>query len=81
MSNLKLWMNSLLPEQQRIVIADAEITALQAENERLKCCGNCGNYIGICNKKPFTVAMNMSTKNCCLQSWQPDNLTRKEREK
>jgi hypothetical protein len=72
-------MNPYLPERQRIEIADSVITALQAENENLKCCGNCGN-LECCE----------GVNSCCLNKeeyspdghcsdWQSDNLTREER--
>jgi len=57
MSDLKLWMNPYLPERQRIEIADSVITALQAENENLKCCGNCRYY--------------KSHECYCFHNWEP----------
>ena len=62
---------------------DAEIKRLEAEVERMKCCGNCGNYTYdmeedhyYCNRHIFNGRRHAGV---CSNHWETDGLTAEKR--
>jgi hypothetical protein len=78
-----VWRNKKEMLENDLAKAWEKNTELEAENEKLKCCGNCDNktkgniiYCARNNKGKFS---NAWFRYC--HNWQPDGLTREEREK
>lgn len=72
-------------EYNRLVVDElqSQITQLKAENERLRCCGNCGYKA---DQGHFTETCHNCTRNIsyhnpvgCTDNWQPNQSTNKER--